>query len=409
MIDQTGEGKDPVRLLTIGYMLALTIIAVMSICIHVVIGQVVAEQNNAAIVISARQGKLSQIIALHATQYAENKDSVSREQLRDAVDLMATSHQALTHGDRSMDIPAEMSADLRRIYFALPYNLDEKVTDFIDHAKVFLNAGPDQVNRQNPDLKYILQTARGPLMNALDAASIEYEAESQTRIGKLQSYQKMALFVIFATLIGEAVLIFRPLVARVHRYAERLKRMAMTDGLTGVDNNRSFTQKAMKELKSSRRHGKPMCIAILDLDHFKEVNDKHGHLVGDDVLRAFSQYVQRTMRLEDEFARIGGEEFAILLPHTNLDGARVITERIRNIIEISPIRYEENGMKKELFITVSIGVAEANPEDADIEHTMDAADKALYKAKETGRNRVVCSEAYSSGGNVVELGQSRKS
>lgn len=400
--DQTAERKDPVYLLTVGYMLALVIIAVMSLCIHVVIGQVVAEQNNAAVVVAARQGHLSQKIAFYATQYADTGDAVVGDQLRDAIEHMKRSHRSLVEGDRSLNVPSTMSPELHRIYFALPFNLDQKVSDFISKAEAFIAAPPDKITRDNPDFKYMVETARGPLVNALDAATTEYEAESEARIGKLQSYQKMALFVIFATLLAEAVLIFRPLVLRVHRYAERLKRMAMTDGLTGVDNSRCFMQKCMKELKRSRRLGKPLCLAILDLDHFKEVNDRYGHLAGDEVLKSFAQFVQRAMRLEDEFARLGGEEFAVLLPHTGLAGAELVAERIRSIIELSPIRYEG---EKELFITVSIGVAEANPEDPDIEQTLEAADKALYKAKQQGRNRVVCSDAYVSAGNIVQLEQ----
>lgn len=242
---------------------------------------------------------------------------------------------------------------------------------------------------------------------ALDAALMEYEAESEERIARLQSYQKIALFIIFATLVAEAFLIFRPLVTRAHNYAERLKSMALTDSLTGVDNARNFMQKFIREIKRSKRHGKPLCVAMLDLDHFKSVNDKHGHLAGDDVLRAVAQFVQRSMRLEDEFARIGGEEFAALLPDTNLEGAKVIAERIREVVETSPVRLDDG---TELSVTASIGVAEVDPQASDFEAAMEAADKALYKAKQQGRNRVVCSDLYlsSPGGTVIRLEQGRK-
>ncbi len=406
MAEQTVERKDPVYLLTIGYVLALTIIAVMSLCIHVVIGQVVDEQNNAAIVVSARQAKLSQKIAFYATQYVEYRDLVFKEQLEDSLALMKSSHEVLIKGDEGMKVSSLLSEELDRVYFSLPYNLDTRMNDFVTRADAFLATNPEKLNRESQDYKYVIETAKGSLVMALDAATLEYEAESEQRLGKLQSYQKMALFVIFATLIAEASLIFKPLVTRVHNYADRLKRMAMTDSLTGVDNGRAFTQKAMKELKRCKRHGKPLCVAILDIDHFKRVNDEHGHLVGDAVLKIFAQFSQRSMRLEDEFARIGGEEFAILLPHTNLVGAELVTERIRNIIEISPIRYDTD---KELYITASIGVAEFDPDAVDIESAMDCADQALYKAKQQGRNKVVCSDSYCSDGNVVRLGRPGKS
>ena len=401
-----GERKDPVYLLTVGYVLALIIIAMMSFCIHLVLGELVKEHNNAAVIMSARQGKLSHKIALYASEYAETQDKVIREQLEDSIELMKGAHEALTSGNKALDIASKPTGELERIYFSLPYALDDKVKTFVSHAENLITLPPNQVNKDNEDYKYLIESSRGPLATALEAAIMAYEAESETRTGKLQSYQKMALYVIFATLIAEAILIFRPLVSRVRRYAERLRHMAMTDVLTGVDNSRSFMRKSMKELKSARRHKTPLSVAILDLDHFKKVNDEYGHLVGDEVLKAFTQFVLRTMRIEDEFARIGGEEFALLLPHTDLQGAQVIADRVRHIIEISPFHTESG---KSVKVTVSIGVAEVDPESADFEIAMDAADKALYKAKQEGRNKVVCSELYaSSSDNVVSLPETRQ-
>ncbi|PJB73494.1 MAG: hypothetical protein CO093_00620 [Alphaproteobacteria bacterium CG_4_9_14_3_um_filter_47_13] len=406
MIEQAEIRKDPIYLLTVGYLLALFIVAAMSLCIHVVIGKVVDEQNNPAVSISARQAQISQKIVFYAIQYAEDKDPALKMQMHEAIQLMRRSHESLIKGDKALNLPLQLSENIERLYFSLPYNLDKKVKDFLQNAETFLETGSEKINKQNPEYIYLVKAVKGSLSTALDAATLEYEAESELRIGKLQSYQKMALFVIFATLLAEASLIFKPLVTRVHNYAERLKRMAMTDGLTGIDNSRCFMQKCMKELKRSRRHNQPLCVAILDLDYFKKINDKYGHLVGDEVLRVFAQIVHNSMRVEDEFARIGGEEFTILLPCTNLEGAKIIAERIRNIISSTPICYDAG---KEIYITASIGVAEVDPRISDFDVAMNAADKALYQAKENGRNQVVYSNSYiSENNNIVKLEQGKR-
>ncbi len=406
MAEATQERKNPINLLTGGYVMALLIIAIMSLCIHMALVQVVAEQNNAAVVTSARQAKLSQKAAFYATQYVEYKDAVFKDQFEDAVRLMETSHAALIQGNDTMDLPSHLSPVLRRIYFALPYNLDSRMADFIAQSDILLAVDNDDVDRNNESYRYIIETARGPLLGALDAATMQYEAESDARIGKLQFYQVAALAIIFATLLAEALFIFRPLVARAHKYAEKLRQMADSDPLTGIDNKRAFMRKAAKEIKRCQRHKKPLSVAVIDIDNFKAVNDRNGHLVGDEALKAVAQFVLASMRLEDEFARLGGEEFVVLLPHTPLEGAELVAERIRNIIEISPVRHGNDGA--ELFITVSIGVAEINPEAENIQPALDAADKALYEAKKGGRNRVVLSDYYSSEGNVVKLSRSRK-
>jgi diguanylate cyclase (GGDEF)-like protein len=163
-----------------------------------------------------------------------------------------------------------------------------------------------------------------------------------------------------------------------------LKELAHLDPLTGVANRRYFFERANQEFSRSKRHSTPLAMAELDIDHFKQINDQHGHAVGDKVLKSFCSTIQKLLRETDIFARIGGEEFAVLLPDTNLDGAVCLTERLRRVIAGNKLALDG----KEFKYTVSIGVTMLKISDAAIEDCLLRADKAMYRAKQNGRNRV---------------------
>ncbi len=401
MIDFSSPDRNPIKLLTAGYIVALSIVAAMSFCIYLFLNQVIAEQDSSSLLVSARQAKLSQRIALHASHYIEDQTTLNRQLLEDTLELFTASHEALLKADGKMNITDGMSNEVRQVFYSLPYKLDEKVRGFIGEVSALLEVPEAELKRGNPHHKYIVEAAAGPLINALDAAVAAYEAESFSKISRLQSYQRMALFVIFATLIAEAMMIFVPLVRRVREYADKLEMLALTDPLTGIDNYRNFMQKGMKEIKRSVRINKPLCVGVMDIDHFKEVNDQFGHNVGDAVLKEFAAIVIKCLRLEDEIGRIGGEEFGLLLPHTKLSDAKTVAERIRKTVEISPIVHEG----KEHFITVSIGLAEANPKVMTLDHVLNAADKSLYKAKQKGRNRVEINRDFTTD-NILSFSKS---
>ena len=164
---------------------------------------------------------------------------------------------------------------------------------------------------------------------------------------------------------------------------DELKRLATTDPLTGVLNRRSFDGLFSRALQRAVRHKVPMCLAMLDLDHFKSVNDLHGHQAGDAALRLFSQYCEREARGTDEFARIGGEEFVLLMTDTNIEGAMTILQRL--LRGVSNLRLE--GSKGYFTIELSAGLAEFVEGDT-ADSLMERADRALYNAKAEGRNRI---------------------
>ena len=163
-----------------------------------------------------------------------------------------------------------------------------------------------------------------------------------------------------------------------------LRLQARFDSLTGCRNRRYFLEEVESELKRSARFAFPCCLAVLDIDHFKAVNDQHGHAAGDVLLRHFAQTVSACLRASDSLGRLGGEEFALLLPQTALDGAVELAERVRVAVESSSVRCG----RVDVRFTVSIGVEQWRGADDSVENLIVRADHAMYAAKHGGRNRV---------------------
>jgi diguanylate cyclase (GGDEF)-like protein len=165
--------------------------------------------------------------------------------------------------------------------------------------------------------------------------------------------------------------------------------MAERDALTGLVNRRRLRAAGEEERRRARRFGHPFAAVMLDLDHFKQVNDQHGHGTGDDVLREVARRIQSIVREIDVPARYGGEEFAVLLPETGLDTAREVAERIRRAVAGAPIGTRQGP----LAVTLSAGVAVLDTQTGDLGTLLEAADAALYQAKAEGRNRVAVASA----------------
>lgn len=164
-----------------------------------------------------------------------------------------------------------------------------------------------------------------------------------------------------------------------------LENLSITDELTGIANRRHFEWRLAEEIERARRYQYPLSALMLDLDHFKQINDTYGHQVGDAVLQQFAQRLKRTLRRTDFLARYGGEEFIILAPQTSSDRALILAERLRRAVDESPMFVSPD---LQIHITISIGVA-VFPEHAQNGNDLvRAADEALYKAKQTGRNKV---------------------
>jgi diguanylate cyclase (GGDEF)-like protein len=171
---------------------------------------------------------------------------------------------------------------------------------------------------------------------------------------------------------------------RLDRAEDEMRHLASRDSLTQAYSRGHFLQLAENEISRARRHHHPLSLLLMDIDHFKNVNDRHGHSVGDRVLRAASDLFQSQLRRSDLLGRYGGEEFTVLLPETDARGARIVAERIRGALRDSPLRVGSINIE----ITVSVGGTDLRPEMQDIDAFLAHADAALYRAKDHGRDRV---------------------
>jgi len=170
-----------------------------------------------------------------------------------------------------------------------------------------------------------------------------------------------------------------------NRLIRELEHVASHDSLTGVWGRRIMLDAIKRQLAALRRYGTEFGLLIIDLDRFKPINDQHGHLAGDAVLIAVVNAIRPILRTESLFGRLGGEEFAVLLPNCNATDLHNMAERIRAIVEGLSVRYEE----LDLQVTVSIGGCQVSDPQVDkVATALTVADRALYRAKDSGRNRV---------------------
>lgn len=169
---------------------------------------------------------------------------------------------------------------------------------------------------------------------------------------------------------------------------EMLEREALTDPLTGVMNRRAYERRILEEWERFKRYGHVFSILVIDVDHFKDINDRYGHIAGDLILKELTKRIKNHLRRSDLIFRYGGEEFVVLLPGTNADGAKEVGEKIRKVIESTKFIYKGSPIK----VTLSVGVSQVKESDESSTAVFDRADAALYRAKNEGRNRVVSSE-----------------
>jgi diguanylate cyclase (GGDEF)-like protein len=182
-----------------------------------------------------------------------------------------------------------------------------------------------------------------------------------------------------------AGLVVRMLKERLDELVRRLSRAAETDPLTGLLNRRGFNDRLAAELERARRAGRPVGVLVGDLDHFKAVNDRFGHAAGDEALERVAAMLYETKRFSDSVARIGGEEFALILPYTGRPGTKVLAERVRR-------RVRDSFAEDDVALTMSFGMTVFPDDGESVEALLRAADRAMYEAKDLGRDRSVGAE-----------------
>lgn len=379
--------KNPVKSLTKGYVLALLIIAAMSVTIHVIMDRILVEQDLAATVVSRSSAETTQIFKI-ATLITEHHHTASKDVLYDIEaenNTLKNIHDSLIQSAQEDSSKAGVSHMIKTIYFESPTPLSKEVETFIDNVDRYIEYA--NANGQSDAALYgvIKRQYSGSLTHNLSSSLVLYDNAFLVKVERLRAVQIAAIMVICITLLLEAFAIFMPLVHRVKRYAERLNEISMTDMLTGIGNRRYFVKRATQEIRRATRLDKELCICMVDIDHFKGVNDTHGHAAGDYVLREVTEIIKSAIRIEDDVARIGGEEFVVLLPASDIENALIVAERVRKRLEERPFVLPESN--ETIKVTASFGLAQINlAEQENIEAAISRADEALYASKENGRN-----------------------
>jgi diguanylate cyclase (GGDEF)-like protein len=234
--------------------------------------------------------------------------------------------------------------------------------------------GPDTDNHTRYRIRKALREGKG-----IRTEILKYCKDGQTRwldINVVPLRDAKGVITHFASVERD--------LTRYKKIERQLANMALFDSLTGTLNRPAFYQHAEKEFNRSKRYYRPLSVIMLDIDHFKQVNDQYGHHGGDQVLQIFAEACQEVIRSTDLMGRVGGEEFALLLPDTPMKAAFNLAERLRERINKYP--YLAGDMLIE--VTASLGVAELQNDDGDFKSLLQRADEALYQAKHAGRNRV---------------------
>jgi len=391
--DYDQDIRGNLRVATTMYILALVIIASLVVGTHFIIDTLIQQQGQAArlISMSGRQRMLSEWIVKSALQIATAQDVAAREaaqaEMRKQIDLMSESHDSLVLDLDRSDAQTRAGAALRRVYFADPYHLDRQVRNYIALSKQFLNLAPAQATRSSPVLKAMEQATHGPIIDALNEVVIQYQGNNEITIHRLRRILAWLMAMMLATLVAEATFIFRPMFKRMATTQQALFLAATTDSLTGCMNRGYFIAVAERELARIKRYHAPLALLLLDIDHFKAINDTFGHAVGDEAIRLLADVASHGIRKTDSLARIGGEEFAVMLPETGVETALAVAEKLRSLVAATPLRLRDG---RTHTMSVSIGVTAPWPGEETIFPALNRADSALYRAKHLGRNRVVC-------------------
>lgn len=380
--------------LTSAYILALGIIATLTIASHVLTDQINNKQREGASLtyMIGRQRSLAQQAVINATIYFQSGDKLQYDFLSQSINDLESGHKSLVGAIAKKDYFGAVPSDvLYKIYFESNSFSAKNVDEFIQAARRFMVL---PVEGKEEERGRLINALSGELSRRLivmfDVALEDHQEELLKKIDKAYVFQSWSAFFILFVLVVEAVFIFSPLVRRIREYQQMLLREALEDHLTGLYNRRAFMKRAVVELGRSRREKNPVTVVLTDLDHFKSVNDRYGHKVGDIVLRRFADMARESFRSGDVVGRVGGEEFAILLPNTGSERGFQIIERFRKRVCETPCHYvDEDGEQKSLSFSASFGLVVMTGDGWTVDQLLAAADENLYAAKAAGRNCVI--------------------
>ncbi|AOE48798.1 tetratricopeptide repeat-containing diguanylate cyclase [Kangiella sediminilitoris] len=313
-----------------------------------------------------------------------NSNEMIEMQMGMALDGLEQPELAVEYYDRAEDL---MKRGGNRRYLSMLYEARSKNYEMLGQEKEALQMmqkhlelsrilEKDREQQQILVLRYQFDSERSDLENKKLVAEKKLKETEVEALKKTQRWQLVAI-----VLGGLLSLVLVILIVRQFGLSKRLKQQALTDSLTGVANRRHIESYCKTVLEQAKQHSADASIIVFDIDNFKQINDKHGHVVGDEVLKKLSEFCQTMLRQLDKLGRYGGEEFLVVLPQANLENAYQVAERLR--LGLQQISFGSNDQP--FNITVSLGVAEYDKNET-MDQLIDRADEALYRAKSQGRN-----------------------
>lgn len=281
--------------------------------------------------------------------------------------------------------------DLRRVFEAAPFPMilvkqeDNSIMAANEAALTFFKVPADALDQVRTPEFYVDLEDRKKMLETLYTEGRVEQMEIEMRNSEGEAHWVMMSVMPVEYRDEQAIVVGCSDITERKIFEHDLIKMATIDTLTGVFNRRQFYMLAESEFQRSRRYAKNFCTMMIDIDHFKRINDAHGHHVGDKTLKVMAMRCSELLREVDLFGRVGGEEFAVVLPETDQANAERLAERLRIMLSQSPVALDD----RTLNFTVSIGLAHMHEDDQDLESILQRADTALYAAKRAGRNRVV--------------------
>ncbi len=312
---------------------------------------------------------------------------------------LKSAHEALTQGDPENGIPEPTSPNIDTINFDAPFFLDEKLRRFFYAANEIVTRPWSEDLARARYLKELYGDAGKDVVAGLEALAMQYESEHAAHVEMMRTAVAAIAGSILVVLLVIGGVIFLPMLRRMSRQTQELIDLARTDPLTGCHNRRSFLSLGEAEMDRFRRYEGDLSVIMLDIDKFKAVNDTYGHGVGDEVIRALARTCLENLRKSDILGRLGGEEFAVVLPETPIEKAMLVAEKVRIALCETAVAHP-SGV---LHFTSSFGVATALKDDEDILSALNRSDENLYAAKESGRNRVIGPDGATPDGTTVTL------